>query len=90
MLKSYCEKGQVDVQVSTVASCADAQENKEPYQQEEVGKSPTLRNSDVLLTLEQKLQHLPEQEKILIKDLLVSLQHYFLMYGGKQFLPSMI
>ena len=66
----YCEKGQIEVSVTTVPSCADAQENKEPHQQEKVGKSPRLRNSNALLNLEQKLQHLPEQEKMLIKELL--------------------
>ena len=70
MLKPYCEKGQVEVPVTTVSSCADTQENKEPHQQEEVGRSPRLRNSDVLLNLEQKLQHVPEQEKTSIKELL--------------------
>ena len=49
MLKPYCEKGQVEVPVITVASCADTQENKEPDQQEEVRKSPRLRSSEVLL-----------------------------------------
>ena len=83
MLKPYCEKGQVEVPVTTVASCADTQENKEPHQQEEVGRSPRLRNSDVLLNLEQKLQHLPEQEKTLIKELLGGFAALFPDVPGK-------
>ena len=68
MLKPYCEKGQVEVPVTIVAACADTQQRKRPHQQEEVRKSPRLRNSDALLNLEQKLQHLPEQEKMMIKE----------------------
>ena len=83
MLKPYCEKGQVEVPVTTVSSCADTQENKEPHQQEEVGRSPRLRNSDALLNLEQKLQHLPEQEKTLIKELLGEFAALFPDVPGK-------
>ena len=83
MLKPYYEKGQVEVPVITVASCADTQENKEPDQQEEVWKSPRLRSSDVLLNLEQNLQHLPEQEKTLIKELLGEFAALFPDVPGK-------
>ena len=64
MLKPYYDKGQIKSTVAIVASCVDTQESDQSQQLEEVGKSPRLRNSDVLLNLEKKLEHLPEQEEI--------------------------
>ena len=49
MLKSYYDKGQIESTVATVASCVDTQESDQFQQLEEVGKSPRLRNSDVLI-----------------------------------------
>ena len=72
MLKSYYDKGQVEGTVATVASCVATQESDQSQHLEKVGKSPRLRNSDVVLNLEKKLEHLPEQEKMLIKALLVN------------------
>ena len=40
------------VRVATVASCVATWESDQPQQLEEVGKSPRLRNSVVLLNLE--------------------------------------
>ena len=42
-----------------------------------------MRNSDVLLNLEQKLQNLPEQEKMLIKELLGKFAALFPDVPGK-------
>ena len=48
-----------------------------------MGKSPRLENFDVLLNLERKLEHLPEQEKMLIKALLVEFAVLFPDVLGK-------
>ena len=49
MLKPYYDKGQVKGTVATVASCVATRESDQFQQLEEVGKSPRLRNSGVLL-----------------------------------------
>ena len=64
MLKPYNDKGHVEGTVATVASCVATQESDQSQQVKQVMKSPILRNSDVLLNLEKKLEHLPEQEKM--------------------------
>ena len=51
MLKPYYDKGQVKGTVAIVANCVATQESDKSQQLEEVGKSPRLRNSDVLLNL---------------------------------------
>ena len=83
MLKPYYDKGQVKGTVATVARCVATRESDQSQQLEEVGKSPILRNSDVLLKLERKLEHLPEQEKMLIKALLVEFAVLFPDVPGK-------
>ena len=62
----------------------DTQESKQPQQPEEVG-NPRLRKSNVLLNFEQRLKNYPEQDKMVVKALLVDLQWRLLMYWGKQF-----
>jgi len=48
-----------------------------------VRRSPRLKNSDVLLNLEKKLSHLPEQEKKTIEALLVEFAVLFPDVPGK-------
>ena len=90
MLKPYYDNGQVEGTVATVAGCVAEQESDQCQQLEEVGKNPRLRNSDVLLNLEKKLEHLPDQEKMLIKALLVDFAVLFPDVPGKQLLHSML
>ena len=50
---------------------------------EETGRSPQLKNSDVLLKLDQKLRHLSVQEKEMLKELLGEFAILFLDVPGK-------
>ena len=67
----------------------DTQESKQAQQPEEVG-NPRLRKSNVLLNFEQRLKNYPEQDKMVVKVLLVDLQWCLLMYWGKQLSCAMI
>ena len=83
MLKPYYDKEQVESTVATVDGCIATRESDQSQLLEEVGKNPRLRNSDVLLNLEKKLEHLPEQEKMLMKALLVEFAVLFPDVPGK-------
>ena len=49
----------------------------------EVGRSPRLKNSEVLINLGHKLSHLPVQEKEMLKELLWELTVLFPVVPGK-------
>ena len=90
MLKLYYDKCQEEVPLATAVHCVssiDTHLDEQPQELEEVGKSPRLRNSDVLLDLE-KLSHLPEQEKVSIKSLLMEFVVLFPDVPGKTTLTS--
>ena len=92
MIKLYYDKCQEEVPLATAVHCVssiDTHLDEQPRELEEVGKSPRLRNSDVLLNLGKKLSHLPEQEKMLIKSLLMKFVVLFPDVPGKTTLTSL-
>ena len=73
MLKPYHVRGGNETPVAVAMNCAAESENEPDVMTrecEEIGRSPGLKNSEVLLNVEQKLNHLPVQEREMLKELL--------------------
>ena len=72
MLKLYHGREAVESSGVVALSCVAKNSEQDITTDEckEIGRSPRLKNSDVLMNLEQKLSHLPVQEKEVLKELL--------------------
>ena len=72
MLKPYYSREQNSLPVQVSMNCVAKMDRQDDstLKAEEVGRSPRLKNSEVLLNLEQKLIHLPAQEQKVLRELL--------------------
>ena len=70
MLKLYHGREAVDLSGVVALSCIAKNSEQDIITDEckEIGRSPRLKNSDVLINLEQKLSHLSIQEKEMLKE----------------------
>ena len=85
MLKPYHSKDDTPTcrPIANVASVSDCPPNKSVDFSDPVEKSIKLHNSDVLLNLDRKLNHLPEEERTVIKQLIEEFVGLFPDVPGK-------
>ena len=85
MLKPYHGREGNKTPVMVAMNCVTKNDEQDVITQEceEIGRSPQLKNPDVLLNLEQKLRHLPVQKKEMLKELLGEFAVLFLDVPGK-------
>ncbi|XP_065894244.1 uncharacterized protein [Dysidea avara] len=86
MLKPYHGREGNNDPVSVVSNCVSVgrkELNDRTLEDEEIGRSLRLKNSDVLLNLEQKLSHLPLQEKEVLTKLICEFTDLFPDVPGK-------
>ena len=73
MLKPYHIREGNETPVAVAMNCvvqSKGEQEAMTHECEEIGRSPRLKNSEVLLNMEQKLSHLPVREREMLKDLL--------------------
>ena len=85
MLKPYHDREVVESSGKAALSCIAKNSEQDITSDEckEVGRSPRLKNSEVLMNLDHKLNHLPVQEKEMLKELLGEFATLFPDVPGK-------
>ena len=85
MLKPYHGREVVESSGMVALGCITKNSEQDMTTDEckEVGRSPRLKNSEVLRNLDHKLNHLPVQEKEMLKELLREFTTYFPNVPGK-------
>ena len=92
MLKLYHGREAFDLSGVVALSCIakNSEQDITIDDCKEIGRSPRLKNFDVLMNLEQKLSHLPIQEKEMLKEFLWEFTVLFPDVPGKTTLQSMM
>jgi len=85
MLKPYHSREQNSLPVQATVNCVTKidEQNSSTQKDKGVGRSPRLKNSEVLLNLEPKLIHLPVQEQKVLRELLREFAALFPDIPGK-------